>query len=71
VEPAAIEVLERCKEQAEEPGVKGRMRMTAKVDLIAHEDVADVGGMQRLNLGVLGLREIVNIVALNGHVQER
>ena len=42
------------------------VRMSAHVDRIAQKHVIGVQGMQRIDLGVLGAIEVVNIVALDG-----
>ena len=47
------------------------MRMPAHVHHVSHEQVADVIGMKRLYLRVLGAREIVDFIALNGLIQKR
>jgi hypothetical protein len=45
--------------------------MTSHVHETALEDVAGVSGMQRIDLGVFGTLQIVEIVALNRLVQKR
>lgn len=47
------------------------MRIAAHVDLNAGGDMAEVGGMERLNLGVLGHRQVIGVVTLDGVVEER
>ncbi len=47
------------------------MRVAAQVDVVAAEDVGDVGGMQRLDLRVRRFGDVDIVVALNGLVQKR
>ena len=58
-------------QQREEPRVERRMRLSAHIDIAAHEDVRGVLGMQRLDLRVGGLGEIEDVVALEGLVEKR
>lgn len=64
-------ILENGQEQAQAPGIQGRMRLAAHVDHAAQERSERVVGMQRLDLRVLGFGQIVDVVALNGLVQKR
>ena len=47
------------------------MRMAPHVHQVSQEYVANMVGMGRIDLGVLGAGEVVDIVALDGLVQER
>ena len=46
------------------------MRMPAHVDHIAQKHVTGVQGMQRVDLGVFGAVEVVDVVALNGLIEK-
>ena len=46
------------------------MGMAAHVDLLAEESVTGVVGMERVDLGVFGAVEIIEIVALDGLVEK-
>ncbi len=60
-----------CDQQREEPRVQRRVRLSAHIDIAAHEDVGGVLGMERLDLRVGGLGEIEDVVALEGLVEKR
>ena len=66
-----MNVLENREQQAEIPGVQRRMRMAAHIHHLAQENVADVQRMERVDLRVLSAVKIVDIVALNGLIEER
>ena len=57
-------------QQREEPRIERRMRLTAHIDIAAHEDVLGVFGMKRLDLGVSRLGEIKDVVTLQSLVEE-
>jgi hypothetical protein len=46
------------------------MREAPEVDAIAEKHVLDIVGMQRIDLGVLGGGEVIDVVTLNRLVEE-
>src|SRR3984885_7333878 len=46
------------------------MRIAAQIYRIARSNVADVIGMERIDLGVLGAGQVVGVVTLNGLVEK-
>ena len=46
------------------------MRLATHIDVAAHEVVGGVLGMKRLDLGVRGLGEIKDVVALQSLIEE-
>jgi hypothetical protein len=65
------DLSEDRQQQRENPGVHRWMRIAAHVHFDAGGDMAEVGGMERLNLGVLGHRQVIGVVTLDGVVEER
>ena len=66
-----FDVARQRQQSAQIPGVEWWMRMPPHVHHLSHEDVACVVGMQRIQLRVLGARQIIDVVALNRLIQER
>src|SRR5260370_42150711 len=64
------DVLEDRQQQRQIAGVERRMRMSPHVHDSAHECIARMRGMQRIDLRVLRSVEIVDVVALNRLIQE-
>jgi len=64
------DVADCRQQQAQEPNVEWRMRVTLHVHELSQEYIADVSRMGRIDLGMFGSGEIVDVVALDGLVQE-
>ncbi len=64
-------VAEPGQERRENPSVQRRMRVPAHVHHLAAEHLSGVHRMQRFDLGMLRLRKIENVVALNSLVEKR
>jgi hypothetical protein len=58
-------VADEGQQQAQKPHIEGRMRVPLHIDQVALEDITNVDRMRRLDLGVFGAGEIVDVVALN------
>ncbi len=58
-------------DEREIPCVERRMRLAAHIHHLAHKGVFDVLGVQRFDLGMLSLGEIVDVIPLNRLVEKR
>ena len=58
-------------QRSENPGIQRGMREAAHIHHLAGECVAEVGWMQRIDLGMHCHRQVLGVVALDWMVEER
>ena len=63
-------ISQNCDQRRQEPGIQGRMRMSSHVNQFTQERIANMAGMQRIDLRVFSAVQVVDVVALKGLVQK-
>jgi glutamate/tyrosine decarboxylase-like PLP-dependent enzyme len=65
-----VHVAHGRQQNREDPRIHRAMRMPAHVHHVARKHIARIQGMQRIDLGVFGAVEVIDVVALDWLVKK-